>query len=141
MWTDLIGRNKVQWMAVVNTFLNLVLKGAEFLCLIRDCELPKKGCVRRGVIFFSLLRIRPIGLFQFRITSEVMNHQHSVGLLGQVISSSQGLYLHRTIHHRQTRTNIHALRGIRTRDPVYERSRPAPQSARPLDRFIHLFIH
>jgi hypothetical protein len=25
-------------------------------------------------IFFSLLRIRPCGLFQFRITSEIMNH-------------------------------------------------------------------
>jgi hypothetical protein len=63
-----------------------------------------------------------------------MNHRHTVGLLGRVISSSQGLYLHRTTQHRQTRTNIHALGGIRTRDPVYERSRSAPQTTRPLVR-------
>jgi hypothetical protein len=68
--------------------------------------------------FFSLLWIRPIGLFQFRITYEIMNHQHTVGLLGRVISSSQGLYVHRTTQQRQTRTNTRALSGIRTRDPV-----------------------
>jgi hypothetical protein len=58
--------------------------------------------------------------------------RHMVGLLGRVISSLQGLYLHRTTQHRKTRTNIHALTGIRTRDPMYERSMPAPQIARPL---------
>jgi hypothetical protein len=42
-----------------------------------------------------------------------------VGLLGRVISPSQVLYLHEITQHRQTRTNIHALSGIRTRDPVY----------------------
>jgi hypothetical protein len=55
--------------------------------------------------------------------------RHTVGLLGRVISPSQGLYLHRTTQHRKTRTIIDALSEIRTRDPVYERSRPA----RPLD--------
>jgi hypothetical protein len=40
-----------------------------------------------------------------------------VGLLGRVISPSQGLYLYRTTQHRKTRTNIHALSGIRTHDP------------------------
>jgi hypothetical protein len=35
------------------------------------------------------------------------------GLLGRVISLSQGL----TTQHRKTRTNIHALSGIRTHDP------------------------
>jgi hypothetical protein len=40
-----------------------------------------------------------------------------VGLLRRVISPSQGLYLHRTTQHRKTRTNIHALSGIRTHDP------------------------
>jgi hypothetical protein len=34
-----------------------------------------------------------------------------------VISPSQGLYLHSTTQHRKTRTNIHALSGIRTHDP------------------------
>jgi hypothetical protein len=65
----------------------------------------------------QLLRIRPCGLFQFRITSEIINQsRHLVGLLGRVISLSQGLYQHRTAQHRKTRTNIHALSGIRTRD-------------------------
>jgi hypothetical protein len=43
--------------------------------------------------------------------------RHMVGLLGRVISPSQGLYLHRTTQHRKTRTNIHALSGIRTHYP------------------------
>jgi hypothetical protein len=43
--------------------------------------------------------------------------RHTVGLLGRVISPSQGLYLHRTTQHRKTRTNIHALSGIQTHDP------------------------
>jgi hypothetical protein len=84
--------------------------------------------------FLSLLLIMLVGLFQFRIISEIMYHRQTVGLLGRVISPSQGLFLHRTTQRRQTRTNILALSGIRTRDPVYERSRSAPQSARPLDR-------
>jgi hypothetical protein len=63
---------------------------------------------------FFLLRIRPISLFHFRIISEMMNHPQTVGLLGRVISSSQGLYLHRTTQHRQTKTNIHTFSGIRT---------------------------
>jgi hypothetical protein len=40
-----------------------------------------------------------------------------LGILGRVISPSQGLYLHRTTQHRKMRTNIHALSGIRTHDP------------------------
>jgi hypothetical protein len=40
-----------------------------------------------------------------------------VGLLGRVISPSQGPYLHRTTQHRKTRTNIHALSGIQTHVP------------------------
>jgi hypothetical protein len=35
-----------------------------------------------------LLRIRPIGLYQFRIISEIMNHRQTVGLLGRVISNN-----------------------------------------------------
>jgi hypothetical protein len=42
--------------------------------------------------------------------------RHMIGLLGRVISPSQGLYLHRTTQHRQTRTNIRTLSGIRTHD-------------------------
>jgi hypothetical protein len=43
--------------------------------------------------------------------------RHMVGLLGRIISPSQGLYLHRPTQHRKTRTYIHALGGIRTHDP------------------------
>jgi hypothetical protein len=38
------------------------------------------------------------------------------GLLGRVISPSQGLCLYKTAQHRKTRTNIHAVSGIQTRD-------------------------
>jgi hypothetical protein len=104
------------------------------LCL-NTTVTPSAGLMLGGVgsaCFFPLLRIRPIGLLQFRITSEIINHRHMEGLLGRVISSSQGLYLHRITQHKKTRTNILALSGNRIRDPVYKRSRPAPQTARPL---------
>jgi hypothetical protein len=65
----------------------------------------------------QLLRIRPCGLFQFRTTSEIENQfKHLAGLLGRVVSPSQSLCLHRTVQHRKTKTYIHALSGIRTRD-------------------------
>jgi hypothetical protein len=43
----------------------------------------------------------------------------TVGLLGQVISPSQGRYLHTGQHNRRIKahTNIHVLSGIRTHDP------------------------
>jgi hypothetical protein len=44
--------------------------------------------IMKITIFFSLLWIKPICLFQFRKTSEIINHRHTVGLLGRVISSS-----------------------------------------------------
>jgi len=40
-----------------------------------------------------------------------------VGLLGRGINPTQGLFLHRTAHHRKTRTDIHASTGTRTHDP------------------------
>jgi hypothetical protein len=57
------------------------------------------------------------------------------GLLGRVNSPSQGLCLHRTTQHRKTRTNIHALSGIRTHDP---RNQPAKTNA--LDRTLHYLL-
>jgi hypothetical protein len=39
-----------------------------------------------------------------------------VGLLGRVISPSQGLYIHRTTQHRRTRDKHPCLSGIRTHD-------------------------
>jgi hypothetical protein len=43
-----------------------------------------------------------------------------VGLLRRGISQTKGLYLHRTAQHRKTKTNIHAVSRIRTRDPSAE---------------------
>jgi hypothetical protein len=43
--------------------------------------------------------------------------RHLVGLLGRGISQSQGLYQHRTTQHKNTKTDIHALSGIQSRDP------------------------
>jgi hypothetical protein len=51
--------------------------------------------------------------------SFVISFTHSVGLLGRVISPSQGRYLY-TGRHKQrinTHTDIHALSGIRIHDP------------------------
>jgi hypothetical protein len=45
--------------------------------------------------------------------------RHLVKLLGRVTSLSQVIYLHVTAQHRKTRTNTHALSGIRTHDPSF----------------------
>jgi hypothetical protein len=53
----------------------------------------------------------------------LLDLRHSVGLLGRVISSSQGLYLY--IKHSKTHMhtpNIHALSGIRSHDPGFRAS-------------------
>jgi hypothetical protein len=65
----------------------------------------------------ALLSLKDLGRLTYR-RLEVFRHM--VGLLGRVISPSQDLYLHRTTKHRKTRTNIHALRGVRTHDPSNE---------------------
>jgi hypothetical protein len=46
-----------------------------------------------------------------------------------------------TVQHsvQRPRTSIHALREIRNRDPVHERSRTTPQTVRRLDRFWPYF--
>jgi hypothetical protein len=62
-----------------------------------------------------LQSLKDLGRLTYRRFLELVRHK--VGLLGQVISPSQGLYLHKTIQHRKTRTNIHAFSGIRTQDP------------------------
>jgi hypothetical protein len=43
--------------------------------------------------------------------------RHLAGLFGREVSQSHDLYLHITAQHTKTRTNIHALSGIRTHDP------------------------
>jgi hypothetical protein len=57
--------------------------------------------------------------------------RQSVGLLGRVISSSQGLYLYTNTEkctHTQT-LNIHVLSGIRTHDPGFRASEDSAWSA------------
>jgi hypothetical protein len=68
--------------------------------------------------------LKDLGPLTYRMFLELFRHM--VGLLGRVISPSQGLYLHRKTQHRKTRTNIHALSGIRTHDP---RNQPAKTHA------------
>jgi hypothetical protein len=55
---------------------------------------------------------------------QFLNQRQSVGFLGRVISSLQGLYLYtNTKTHTHTQTlNIHALSGIRTHDPGFRAS-------------------
>jgi hypothetical protein len=66
-----------------------------------------------------LSRISPLSLFRFRIYfSKLMNlFGQLVGLLGRGISPTQGLYLHRTTQHRETRTHFHASSWIRISEP------------------------
>jgi hypothetical protein len=71
----------------------------------------------KGFFSFSvaLQSLKDLGRLTYRRFLELFRHM--VGLRRRVISPSQGLYLHRTTQHRKTRTNIHALSGIRTHDP------------------------
>jgi hypothetical protein len=72
---------------------------------------------------------------------------HLVGLLGRWISPAQGLYLNRTIQHRETQTHIHAPSRIEPAIPMFERSK----TVLALDRAaietglsmkcIHLFLN
>jgi hypothetical protein len=88
--------------------------------------------------FFPLLRIRPIGLFQFRIISEIMNHRHAVGLLGRVISSLQGLYLHKTTQHGQTRTTYMPWAGF---EPAIQCTSAHGPHLRPRGHRIGRYFH
>jgi hypothetical protein len=63
----------------------------------------------------ALQSLKDLGRLTYRRFLELFRHM--VELLERVISPSQGLYLHRTTQHRNTRTNIHALSGIRAHDP------------------------
>jgi hypothetical protein len=84
-----------------------------------DCKL-KINYSRSTVCFLLLLPValqslKELGRLTYRRFLELFRHM--VGLLGRVISPSQGLYLLRTTQHGKMRTNIHALSGIRTHDP------------------------
>jgi hypothetical protein len=89
------------------------------LAMVRNSEVVYCKCnIGLVGIFFcsvALLSLKDLGCLTYRRFLELFRHM--VGLLGWVISPSQGLYLHRTTRHRKTQTNIHALSGIQTHDP------------------------
>jgi hypothetical protein len=58
----------------------------------------------------ALQSLKDLGRLTYRRFLELFRHM--VGLLGRVISPSQGLYLHRTTQHRKSRTNIHAYDAV-----------------------------
>jgi hypothetical protein len=80
----------------------------------------------------ALQSLKDLGRLTYRRFLELFRHM--VGLLGRVISPLQVLYLHRTTQHRKTRTNIHALSGIRTHDPSNQsaKTHASDQTPRPL---------
>jgi hypothetical protein len=51
------------------------------------------------------------------VSLQLLDLEQSVGLLGRVISSSQGLYLYKNTEKGTQTLNIHALSGIRTHGP------------------------
>jgi hypothetical protein len=73
----------------------------------------------------ALQSLKDLGRLTYRKFLELFIHM--IGLFGRVISPSQGLYLHRTTQHRQTRTNIHALAEFEPTIPATNRPRPTPQ--------------
>jgi hypothetical protein len=59
--------------------------------------------------------------------------RHMVGLLGRVITSSQGFYLHRTTQHRKTQKKTSmSWAGFEPTTAATNRPTPTPQTARPL---------
>jgi hypothetical protein len=54
--------------------------------------------------------------WNFSVSLQLLNLGQPPGLLGQVISSSQGLYLYTNTEKRAHNTNIHARCGIRTHE-------------------------
>jgi hypothetical protein len=70
---------------------------------------------RCGTYSVALQSLKDLGSLTYGRFLKVFRQM--AGLLGRVIGLSQGLYLHRTTQHRNTRTHIHALSGIQTHDP------------------------
>jgi hypothetical protein len=81
--------------------------------------------------FFSvaLQSLKDFGRLTYRGLLELF--RHTVGLLGRVISPSQGLYLHRTTQHRKTQASM-SWAGFEPTIPATNRPRPKLQTARPL---------
>jgi hypothetical protein len=105
-----------------NILLNTLFSNTLSLCSslnIRDqVRHPYKTTVQMSFIFVNQWLYSPL-LGPYLICSFVIIFIQSVGLLGWVISPSQGLYLN-TWHHKHrinAYTDIYALNGIRTHDP------------------------
>jgi hypothetical protein len=110
-------------------------------------EIRYKLFFRLPLTHFFFWRYSPnlgLGLppWNFPFHFGLLDLRYSVGLLGPVMSSSQGLPVHR---HRKTHIqilNIHALSGIRTHDPGFRASEDSA-CVRALgyrDRhFLHIF--
>jgi hypothetical protein len=101
-------------------------------------------CTTSNLDFFSLWRYSPnlgLGLppWNYPFHFGLLDLRHSVGLLGAMISSSQGLYLYTNTEKRTyTQTpNIHALSGTRTHDPSF---RPLGYRDRLKFRLSSVFI-
>jgi hypothetical protein len=74
---------------------------------------------RQHLNYIIISRIRPLGLFRFRIyfSETYESTGQLVGLLGPGDRpNARPLPTHRTTQHRETRRHIHASSGIRTHD-------------------------
>jgi hypothetical protein len=134
-WPSKKERLSVQWWwPRVSSQLTLIITGIHKLkgtywmqhISLHNNKLWKNKCYN---IFSNNIYTNPAGFFSSSslpawsvgLISQFLDHSQTVGLLGWVISSSQGLYLNTGQHkHRKTHThtsNIHSLTGIRTHDP------------------------
>jgi hypothetical protein len=91
-------------------------------------------------VFFFFVAVQSLkdpGRLTYRRFLELFRHM--VGLLGRMISPSQGLCLHRTTQYRKTRTKIHALSGIRTHDPSNQptKTHASDRTATVTDECVH----
>jgi hypothetical protein len=75
-------------------------------------------------------------VLKFIITHTII---HTVGLLDDWSVRRRGLYLHRTTQHINAKTNIHALSGIRTRDPSNQAANTCALDRGHWDRLVHIW--
>jgi hypothetical protein len=107
-WFDSRPRNLFSWTSIFRSYPQSCFLPNHILLIIHDHPHISFSSSSRG----STVLLDP-GRLTYRRFLELFRRM--VGLLGRVISPSQGLYSHRTTQHRKT--NIHALSGIQTHDP------------------------
>jgi hypothetical protein len=61
--------------------------------------------------------LSPVACSQSKLIWHYGSYTHLAGLLGQVISTSQGRILHRATQTKETHTDFHASCAMRTHDP------------------------